>query len=426
MPIPTPTTTATAPPTPTSVPTPTATPAPTATAAPTATPTPTPEPCKAPYEATVVSGPTGPSANGADGDRVFRSLTVNPNDADTVILGTERNGFVRSTDGGVTWTRLRAGLRSDFSYPEIWDIAYAPSDPSVLMAATLDSPGPPTGAPQTEGAGVYRSTDGGESWRQVNCGFPTSRVNSVRLDPTNPLIAVAGLEGGAPSFSGVSGIASYYEGGLYRTVDGGESWYRVPLGPDDGRNGYWVMRTVPEQPATIITFALNLQDLGQNLGFARTTDSGATWELFADELRYKQITSFAVSGDGQVIYANEDGTYFGWVSRDAGATWTQSGIVQVNGPIAVSPADPDLVIFSAFDALRRSMDGLRTVQTVVAAPQVEALGGLSPFREIEFAPSDPSVVYAEADGYVLYRSDDAGATWRLVANVRADVLNAVP
>ena len=427
-PAPTPTRTPTPAPTPTRTPTATPTPirTPTAVPTPTSLPTPTPEPCKAPYDATVVSGPSGPSADGADGDRVFRSLTVHPNDADTVILGTERNGYVRSTDGGVTWTRLRAGLRSDFSYPEIWDIAYAPSDPSVLMAATLDSPGPPTGAAQTAGAGVYRSTDGGESWRQVNCGFPTSRVNSVRLDPTDPLIAVAGLEGGVPSFTGVSGIASYYEGGLYRTVDGGESWYRVPLGPNDGKNGYSVMTTVPEQPATILTFAMNQQDLGQNLGFARSTDSGATWELFADELRYKPITSFAVSGDGQVIYANEEGTYFGWISRDAGATWTQSGIVQVNGPIAVSPTDPNLVIFSAHDALRRSTDGLRTVQTVVAAPQVEALGGLSPFREIEFAPSDPSVVYAEADGYVLYRSDDAGATWRLVANVRADVLNAVP
>ena len=62
----------------------------------------------------------------------------------------------------------------------------------------------------------------------------------------------------------------------------------------------------------------------------------------------------------------------------------------------------------------------------MAAPQVGGLGGRSRFREIELRPSDPGVVYAETDGYLLYRSDDAGVSWRLVANVRDDVLNAVP
>ena len=48
------------------------------------------------------------------------------------------------------------------------------------------------------------------------------------------------------------------------------------------------------------------------------------------------------------------------------------------------------------------------------------------FREIVFAPSRPSTVYAEADGYLLYRSDDPGATWRFMANVHKDVLNVQP
>ena len=47
-------------------------------------------------------------------------------------------------------------------------------------------------------------------------------------------------------------------------------------------------------------------------------------------------------------------------------------------------------------------------------------------REIVFAPSDPNVVYAETDGYVLYRSDDAGQTWRLMVHVRDEVLNVQP
>ena len=98
----------------------------------------------------------------------------------------------------------------------------------------------------------------------------------------------------------------------------------------------------------------------------------------------------------------------------------------MNGPVAVSPVDPDLVIFGSQQELRRSTNALRTVRVVVTAPQPPGLSRPAPFREVQFAPSDPSIVYAETDGYLVYRSDDAGATWRLMANVRDEVLNVQP
>ena len=339
---------------------------------------------------------------------------MHPRNPDIVVLGTERNGFVRSLDRGRTWTRHRAGVRSDpTGYPEVWDIDISDSAPDVLMAATLDSPGPPTG-PRAD-SGLYKSTDGGESWRQMNCGFTTSRVVSIRIDPSDPDVAVAGLEGGFPSYTGDS---NYYPGGIFRTDDGGESWTRVELGPDDERNGFWIMRSVPTDPPMLVTFGMNFDNLNQNLGFLRSADMGRSWELFAPELRNRSIDSFGISSDGQVIYANERDTYFGWISRDGGESWTQSAIVQVNGPIAVSPINPNLLLFASFDDVRRSTNGLGTVQVVMNPP--------SPVREIVFAPSDPEIVYAETDGYLLYRSDDAGLTWRLLANVRDEVLNTQP
>ena len=411
-----------APPTPTLVPaTPTRTlptptffvPIPTSTApAPVVPPTPLPESCTDVHETPIISGPSGPA--GPDRDSVFRSLTVHPTDPAVVVLGTERNGFVRSDDGGLTWTRLRAGLRSDpGSYPEVWDIDISPSDPSVMMAATLDSPGPILGTAPTVHAGIYRSTDGGQSWTQLNCGFTTSRATSVRFHPDDPAVAVVGLEGGEASYSGSYG--GYYPGGIFRTEDAGTSWQRVEVGENDERNGFTVMTVVPTTPPTFITFGMNYDDLTQNLGFIRSADIGKTWQFFGDELRNRRISSFTVSSDGQTMYANEDGTYFGWISHDAGETWSRSAVVQVTGPIAVSPDDPNLVIFGSPGELRRSTDGLQNI-SVVATVDVT-------FREIVFAPSRPSTVYAEADGYILYRSDDSGATWRLVASVRDDVLN---
>jgi hypothetical protein len=387
------------------------TPMPTTTVASTAVP----ESCTDVHETPIINGPDGPA--GPDRDSVFKSLTVHPTDPEIVVLGTERNGFVRSNDGGLTWERLRAGMRSIIgAYSEIWDIDISPSNPSVIIAATLDSPGPILGTTPTVHAGIYKSVDGGQNWMQLNCGFITSRATSMRFHPANPDIAIAGLEGGEASYSGPDG--GYYGGGIFRTEDGGESWQRVAVGENDERNGYLVMTVVPTSPPTFVTFGMNGEDLSQNIGFIRSTDSGKTWQHFGDQLRHKHIGSFTVSSDGQTMYADEGGAYFGWISRDAGETWFQSPVVQVNGPVAVSPVDPNLIVFGGFNQVRRSTNGLQNVNITFTAPLA--------IREIVFAPSDPTIVYAETDGYILYRSDDAGATWRLVASVRDDVLNVQP
>ena len=378
-------------------------------------PTPVVEACRVSYSSPIVSGPTVPDYP-SDEDRVFRSLTVDPTDPDTVVLGTERNEFLRSNDGGATWTRYRAGLRSTAGmYPEIWYIDISASNPAVMMAATLDSPGPPTGSRGYPG--LYRSNDGGRSWKQFNCGFTTSRVNSIRIDPINSDVAIAGLEGGKPSYSG-PGSDTYFGGGIYRTEDGGDNWNRVDGINGGDRVGYWIMRAVPDDTSQLVTFGLNYNDLNENLGFMRGTNAGRDWELVGPEMRHKYIDNFDISADGQVIYASERDVYYGWVSRDGGATWSQTDELDVNGPIAVSSADPNLVIHGSFDKVWRSTDGLISARAVMETDKE--------IREIVFAPSNPNVVYAETDGYVLYRSDDAGLTWRQLVHGREEVLNIQP
>ena len=410
-------------PTPSAVAVPSPIPASTLTGAPIATPIPAPtlnptpvvEACRAAYSAPIVPGPSEPDLP-HDNDSVFQSLTLHPADADTVLLGTERNGMLKSVDGGESWSRYRAGLMSEsWGYPEVWDIDISTTNPDIIMAATLGSPGPPTG--RGVDSGVYRSTDGGVSWTVLNCGFSTSRVTSIRIDPNNSDVAIAGLEGGLPSFTG-PGSGVYYPGGIYRTEDGGENWNRVDIASDDGRNGYWVMRIVPEDTNQMITFGINREDLNENLGFIRGNGSGSEWELVGPEMRHKYIDGFDISADGTVIYANERDVYHGWVSRDGGGTWNKTPNLQVSGPIAVSPMDPDLVLYGSFDSVRRSTDGLNTAAAVMDADRA--------IREIVFAPSDPDVVYAETDGYVLYRSDDAGLTWRQLVRGREEVLNVQP
>ena len=369
----------------------------------------------------IVSGPSGPEPQ-TDNDSVFRSLTVHPNDPNTILMGTERNGFVKSTDGGITWTRYRDGLRhTQIGYPEIWDIAFSPSDPSIVFAATLDSPGPVTGDAPSSVAGVYKSIDGGETWVRMNCGLTSSRINSIRFDSTDPEIAVLGIEGGVPSYTGDS---SYYDGGVYRTTDGGESWSRIPLGTNDNKNGFWRIEARGSNPTTFITFGMNYDDLTQSLGYLKSTDGGESWNsLKSGELTGLRITNFDVSSDGKVMYANTHDSYFIWISTDGGNTWIKSSINQANGPVAVSPMDSDIVIFSAMNSLYRSTDGLRTTSKVVTTSTPPGHFRSPPFHDIVFAPSDPNVVYAATEGYLIYKSTNAGASFTLIKSIRADVFN---
>lgn len=361
----------------------------------------------------VIPGPSGPS--GADRDSVFRSLAVHPADANIIWMGTERNGFVKSKDGGMTWARHRVGLRhTNAGYPEIWDIAVSASNPDILMAATLDSPGPVTGDYPSAMAGVYKSTDGGETWARKNCGMDSSRITSVRFDPLDPNLAIAGVEGGEPSFSGIDD--PYSEGGLYRSTDGGESWTAIGLDANDGRNGFWHMRVRNGNPSMFITFGMNHSDLSQNHGFLISRDSGATWSGFGAHLRTGMIWQFDVSTDGAVIYANETDTFVLHKSTNGGQTWATIFHPNANGPVAISPADSQIVLFAGTSVLYRSGDGLASNSVVLSASKQ--------IHDVVFAPSDANMVYVATEGYQIYKSSDAGQTFTLIANIRADVLNA--
>ena len=432
----------------------TATPVPSATSVPTPSPTAvfvTPEPSPAPTTALevdiddcgnalgnggeIVSGPSAPEGN--DRDSVFRSLTVHPADPNTVLMGTERNGFVKSIDGGATWTRHRQGLRwlPGIGYPEIYDITISPSDPNIVFAATVDSAGPVTGDFPSSVAGIYKSIDGGETWFRKNCGLTNSRAVAVRFDPGNPDFAVAAVGAGERTFStGQSEIPLFFDGGIYLTMDGGDSWQRVPTGANDNINNFHTIAVAGSEPATFITFGLHTLQGGSfdpslNAGFLRSIDGGKSWEPFGpDEVVKSSITHFAASADGSVFYATGD-AYHHWVSTDGGSTWARSSLNQGSGPVAVSPADPNIVIFrnSAQTSLFRSSDGLKTYSVVATTDGLSDDPNLRfAFEDVVFAPSDPSIVYAATTGLLVYKSVDGGASFTLLKNIRSEVLNVAP
>ncbi len=158
-----------------------------------------------------------------------------------------------------------------------------------------------------------------------------------------------------------------------------------------------------------------MDEPSKNLGFLRSEDAGMNWSPFAPSLRTRLITEFDVSIDGQILYAIERDAFKVLKSTDSGSSWDTLA-VPANGPVKISPYDPRIVIFCESERTYRSANGLQS-RTLV----LNALGRVD---DIEFAPSNPRVVYLATEGYHIYKSTDSGKTWARLISLRGDgILN---
>ena len=156
---------------------------------------------------------------GLEKTRHIAIVVVDPHDPDTVWVGAQGNAWVeseergvyKSTDGGATWRQTlfidpRTGVH---------DLSQDRHNPNILYAGTWDHQRTPwtirSGGP---GSGLYKSTDGGETWRRLENGLPGLMGNTgVVVSPANPSRVYAMIEAA--------------EGGIFRSDDGGENWSRV-------------------------------------------------------------------------------------------------------------------------------------------------------------------------------------------------------
>lgn len=365
----------------------------------------------------IVSGPAGPE--GSDIDNPFRSLTVHPTDPEIIIIGTERNGFLKSTDGGQNWTRLRKGLRHEKSgYPEIYDIAFSPTNPNIIYAATLDGPGPLTGDYPSSIGGIYKSIDSGLTWTRKNCRLENGWIFSIHVAKNNTNNVTIGVSGGETTFTGWNISGNYYNGGIFRSTDGGGNWGKINVAQYNNTNSFMQIKSAKYAPTLLITFGLNSENLNQNVGFIQSTDGGASWANFASELKNHKITYFDISADGSVIYAVDDLKI--QKSIDSGLNWIEYELFTSGYAIAVFPNESDKVLFSKTNGLFLSTDGLNSESQVIITE------GQKHISDIAIAPSNNDIVYAVTVGYDFYKSTDAGGNFTKIINLRDEVLNIIP
>ncbi len=330
-----------------------------------------------------------------------------PGDFTTYYIGTPEGGVWKTSSGGTVWTPVF----DDQHVPSVGALAVSASRPKTVFVGTGD----PSGWSFTPGNGVYRSDDGGASWRNV--GLEKTRyINSVIVDPQNPDVILVGSIGAAQA-----GGAANPNRGVYRSTDGGATWTHVlykdaytgvrGMSADaaDSRIVYASFQrgTMGVSPAELAKLA----PLGT--GIYKSSDAGASWTLLEGVGLPAGVPSYEVavaSGTkGMRVYAEAQGTGrdAGGVYRsdDGGRNWTLGTreIGSAGGRVYVDPKNPD-VVYLMGTSMYRSIDGARTFASYKGAP------GGDDNRSLWIDPANSHRMLLGADQGPTISVDD-GLTW---------------
>ncbi|HEV8336186.1 MAG TPA: hypothetical protein VGR67_07220 [Candidatus Polarisedimenticolia bacterium] len=417
------------------------------------------------------------------------AVGLDPHDTDRLWLGSAEGGVFHSIDGGVSWTPVFDAQTA----LSIGSLATHPSDSAIVYAGTGEDNG---GGFSYDGEGVFKTTNGGATWTNLGLG-EVRRIGRMAIDPLNPqrvFVAAGGdwfnrdenrgiyrsTDGGA-SWSKVLFVAddaggidvaidpaapsriyaaiwqrqslgsTWYiggpESGIYRSVDGGDSWSRLtnglPAGSNVGRIGLAVSRS---QPSTV--YALILSSQGTLLGVTKTANAGDSWTLvnttaplgdfgyYFGNIRVDPADSNVVylldvallkSTDGGVSFTviapavhpdwhdlliagrlllgGNDAGFFR--SRNSGSSWTQAATLPITQvyDLGIDRAQP-----------QRRWIGSQDTGTILTAT-----GGAADWQVIlsgdglqcEVDPVDSNLVVAERQYGAIYRSANGGTSWAL-------------
>lgn len=318
-------------------------------------------------------------------------------------MATPGGGVWKTTDGGVVWKPVF----DDARVASIGALALAPSNPEVIYIGTGE---------QTEGDGLYKSTDGGATWTNVGLKA-THFISAIIVDPRDPDTVLVGAYG---DFGPWSDFPASKERGVFKTTDGGRSWKQVLFAgeraavadmcaaPGDGRVVYATTWTRSFGPG-------GRRGGNEDGQIFKSTDGGSTWSAVAGkglpESRRGRIGVAVAAGDGRVYAIMNQGFFR---SDDGGESWTQT----TKDPRVVGswyfsrtyadPRDPD-VVYVMQTTMYRSTDGGRSFEAFKGGPSGEDE------HVLWIAPDDPRRMILGSDQGATV-SVDGGQSWSIWYN----------
>lgn len=327
-------------------------------------------------------------------------------DPRTIFVGSASGGVFRTLDNGTTWTPV-FDTEDRLS---IGDIAIAPSDRNVVWVGTGEANNRQT---STFGNGVYRSLDGGTTWRNMGLR-ETQSIGRVVIDARNPNTVFVAAVGHL--------FGPNEERGLYRTQDGGVTWRKVLY--VDANTGVTDVAITPDGRTVFAAAyfrrrrAWGFVGGGPTSGLWRSTDGGDHWQRVTAGLPTGDVGRIGVDisrSDPRTVYAvieaKEGGVFR---STDGGATWTKQSRLQERpsyfSQIRIDPKNPDHVWWLA-TSLYESRDGGKSFTSDSTAVRVHP-----DHHAMWIDPADPRHILLGNDGGV-YATYDGARHWTYIDNL---------
>ena len=341
------------------------------------------------------------------GGRTVAAVGI-PAQPNVFYIGVNNGGVWKTTDYGRVWTPIFDAQ----STGSIGAIAVAPSDPRTLYVGSGEGLQRPD---LSVGDGIYKSTDGGGTWRHLGLR-DGQQIPSIIVDPRDPnrvLAAVLGHPYGANE-----------ERGVFRSTDGGETWQKVLY--RDENTGAMDLAFSPANPQTVFAVLWSARQapweagwvLSKNNGLYKSTDGGTTWRQITAGLpsaeeglgRIGLATSlsepermYAIVGAGQSkggLYRSDDGGERWRLVNTDGRIWGRDGDFN---EVKVDPKNPD-VVYVANVVTWKSTDGGKTFTGWRGAP------GGDDYHRLWINPDNPQIILNAADQGAII-TVNGGETW---------------
>lgn len=332
------------------------------------------------------------------------AVVTNP---DIIYAGAASGGVWKSENGGITW----APIFDDQPNINIGSIAIQQSNPSVIWVGTGE------GNPRNSvsiGAGIYKSMDGGRTWKSMGLE-KTRNIHRICIDPSNPNIVYAGAIGNP--------YGEHPERGVFKTTDGGQTWEKILFTNEKSGVGEMVMD--PSNPLKLLVAMWehrrtpwNFISGGAGSGLYLTYDGGKSWKKLGKtnglpDGDFGHLGLAIARSNPNRIYAMVEATKNGlYRSDDGGLNWlkvTEEPSIVTNRPfyfneIYVDPKNENR-LYHLLQTVNVSEDGGKTFKVTANFSQAHA-----DHHALWISPDDPSYIINGNDGGITI-SRDGGKKW---------------